>query len=67
MGTTTTTSTDFPTSVADEDLDLVRRAQKADEADHALGIREALRKYHWAVFWSLYLSLALVVSVHCSL
>lgn len=45
----------------EEDLDLVRRAQKADQAEHALGIREALSKYKKAVGWSLFLSLALVV------
>lgn len=56
------TAPHLPNSVAEEDIDLIRRAQKADQADHALTIREALRKYPRAVCWSLLLSMALVVS-----
>lgn len=57
------TTPHLPNSVTEEDLDLVRKAQKADQADHALAIREALRKYKRAVIWSLFLSMALVVSL----
>ena len=42
-------------------LDLVTRAQASYEADHKLGVREAVKKYKTAVFWSLLLSLALVM------
>lgn len=44
-----------------EDLDLVRRAQQADEADHALTIKQALKKYPRAVFWAMFLSTTLIM------
>ncbi|KAL7424685.1 hypothetical protein Q5752_000369 [Cryptotrichosporon argae] len=41
--------------------DMIRRAQAADDADRALTIKQALRRYPVAVFWSMFLSLALVM------
>ena len=54
-------------TAADADLNdpayiaLVRRAQKADEADHLLTLGQAVRKYKKAVAWAMFLSLALVM------
>ena len=40
---------------------LIFRAQEADAADHALTIKQALRKYKKAVAWALALSICLVM------
>jgi SP family general alpha glucoside:H+ symporter-like MFS transporter len=54
-------TTHFSADELHEDVDLIRRAQQADEADRKLTIKQALRKYPKAIAWSLFLSLALVV------
>ena len=41
--------------------DMIRQAQEADAADRRLTIREALRKYPKAVFWSMILSTSLIM------
>ena len=41
--------------------DLVRRAQASTEADSKLTIRQALKKYKVAVFWSMFLSTSLIM------
>jgi SP family general alpha glucoside:H+ symporter-like MFS transporter len=42
-------------------LRLVQQAQEADQADHSLTIRQALRKYRRAVFWAMFLSTTLIM------
>lgn len=44
-----------------ETLEMLRRAQDADAADHQLTIRQALHKYKKAVTWALLLSTALIM------
>ena len=44
-----------------ETLRLIELAKVANEADAALSIRDALKKYKKAVFWALFLSLSLIM------
>ncbi|KAH7307911.1 general substrate transporter [Rhexocercosporidium sp. MPI-PUGE-AT-0058] len=44
-----------------KNLELVTRAQASYETDHKLGVRQALKKYKTAVFWSMILSVALIM------
>jgi len=44
-----------------ERLELVRRAQEADIAEHGLTIRQALKRYKKAVAWAFALSVCLVM------
>ena len=41
--------------------DMIRQAQEADMADRRLTIKQALKKYPKAVFWSMILSTSLIM------
>lgn len=41
--------------------DIAKGAQKATDDEHAMGLREGLRKYPKAVFWSIWFSSALIM------
>lgn len=41
--------------------ELIRSAEQSDAADRKLSVRAALGKYRKAVFWGMYMSLALVM------
>lgn len=41
--------------------DVLKGAQKATEAEHVMGVREGIRKYPKAVFWSIWFSAALIM------
>ncbi|ETS86940.1 hypothetical protein PFICI_00768 [Pestalotiopsis fici W106-1] len=42
-------------------IDLIQRAKESDTYDRNLTIRQALKKYKVAVFWAMYMSMALVM------
>ncbi|KIX00578.1 uncharacterized protein Z518_09643 [Rhinocladiella mackenziei CBS 650.93] len=46
---------------APETRELIRRAKESDAADRLLSVKEALKKYKRAVFWSMFMSIALVM------
>lgn len=46
---------------SDRTHDLIRQAQEADAADKQLTIKQALKKYPKAVFWSMILSTSLIM------
>lgn len=39
----------------------VDEAEAANIREHAMGVREALRAYPWAVFWSLVVSMSIIM------
>ncbi|CAN6674928.1 maltose permease Mal61p [Trichomonascus vanleenenianus] len=41
--------------------DILKAAQKATQEEHAMGLREGIRKYPKAVFWSIWFSLSLIM------
>ena len=49
------------TQAKPERLELVRKAQEADIAEHGLTIKQALKRYKKAVAWAFALSLCLVM------
>jgi SP family general alpha glucoside:H+ symporter-like MFS transporter len=64
MATATVTTTHQAIDITEstpERLELVRRAQEADIAEHGLTIRQALKRYKKAVAWALALSVCLVM------
>ncbi|KAK6906355.1 hypothetical protein L486_06082 [Kwoniella mangroviensis CBS 10435] len=48
-------------NIDNETLELIQQAQEADAADQQLTIKQALSRYKKAVFWSMFLSLSLVM------
>jgi len=62
MATVTTNHQTFDiTEATPERLELVRKAQEADIAEHGLTIKQALKRYKKAVAWAFALSLCLVM------
>jgi SP family general alpha glucoside:H+ symporter-like MFS transporter len=44
-----------------EIVELIHHAQRSDEADRKLTIRQALKKYKKAAFWAMFLSTSLIM------